>query len=57
VPRLVHCQNLGFQALSDDETQTPEQRAEDARKAAFWRWLAQRAALKERASLLSHNPA
>ena len=32
-----------FQALADDETQPEAQRAEDARKAAFWRWLAGRA--------------
>jgi hypothetical protein len=37
-----------FQEAADDETQTAEQRAEDARKAAFWRWLAERAELQRR---------
>ena len=37
-----------FQALADDETQPEAQRAEDARKAAFWRWLAGRAEFQRR---------
>jgi hypothetical protein len=37
-----------FQDAADDESQTAQQRAEDACKAAFWRWLAERAEFQRR---------